>query len=76
MTITQVEVDNTAVTPNAPILPYTLTKGSSVAIKVTSTFSSGTQYHFSVITPEYKYTFLVPAPQPMPGLYSKSFVAT
>jgi len=62
LTITQVEVDNTAVTPNTPTLPYTLTKDSSVTIKVTSTFSSGTQYYFSVTTAKYEYAFLVPAP--------------
>lgn len=50
VTISQVEVNNTVAIPNTPILPYTLTKDSSVTIKVAGTFISGTRYSFMVIT--------------------------
>ncbi len=48
--VVQVEIDNTKETLDAPVLPYTLTKDSSVAIKVVGTFISGTRYSFMVIT--------------------------
>jgi len=38
------------VTPDTPVLPYTLPRGQEVTIKVISTFSSGTQYNFTVLT--------------------------
>jgi hypothetical protein len=48
--VVQVEIDNTKETLDAPVLPYTLTKDSSVTIKVAGTFISGTRYSFMVIT--------------------------
>lgn len=48
--VVQVEIDNTKETLDAPVLPYTLTKDSSVTIKVAGTFINGTRYSFMVIT--------------------------
>ncbi len=48
--VVQVEIDNTKETLDAPVLPYTLTKDSSVTIKATSTFNSGTEYFLMIIT--------------------------
>jgi hypothetical protein len=48
--VVQVEIDNTKETLDAPVLPYTLTKDSSVTIKVTSTFNSRMLYSFMVVT--------------------------
>jgi hypothetical protein len=38
------------ITPDTPVLPYALPRGQQVTIKVTSTFSSGMQYNFTVLT--------------------------
>lgn len=48
--VVQVEIDNTKETLDAPVLPYTLTKDSSVTIRVAGTFSSGMQYSFMAVT--------------------------
>jgi len=48
--VVQVEIDNTKETLDAPVLPYTLSKDSSVTIKATGIFNSGTEYSFMVIT--------------------------
>lgn len=50
LTIASIKVDGNSVTPNAPTLPYLLTKGTSVTVKVTSTFNSGVGYNFIVVT--------------------------
>lgn len=52
LSIQAVRVDGNTPTGLSPALttPYLLTKGSSVTFKVTSSFSSGIQYEFSVIT--------------------------
>lgn len=50
VTIAQVIIDNTTITPDTPIMPCVLTKDSSLTIKVTSTFNSRTEYPFMVIT--------------------------
>jgi hypothetical protein len=52
LSIQDVRVDGNTPTSLSPALttPYPLAKGSSVTFRVTSTFSSGIQYEFTVIT--------------------------
>jgi hypothetical protein len=48
--IVQIQVNSQSVTPKAPALPYALAQGQQVIIKVISTFDSGTQYSFAIVT--------------------------
>jgi len=50
LTIARVEMNNTTITPDAPILPCTLTKDSSITMKFTNTFNSNMLYSFMIVT--------------------------
>jgi flagellin-like protein len=50
LSFAEIRVDDVAVTTHNVTLPYSLTKGTDVAINITKTFTRGAAYRFSVTT--------------------------